>query len=195
MIWEGISWRMSLGDRRGTDGPDHGHGRMKEEVRDLEIRWNLPDPCDHNSKGLGGTFRQRLEGLMLDSRRRRRCVVRIERGSYKSTWIRTHEMAVLAVLECFEEVVIEVRMGTLVPWYPNRLFRGSVERVAGELRGWMEAMWGKCEEEGDGDGQSAFVFHPVGDGRAAERCRQERDERWKDANDGGKRTMDWAIGL
>ena len=160
-VQERIPWRLSLGVYRGQQ--EYCFGKMKEGVRDLEIRWNLPD--EYNKRPLNGNVRERLEELQLDRcRRRGRCVVWIERESQKSTWFEVDEIAALSRLQGFEEIIIRVTG-------PVRLSSHKIELVVIQLRPWLERAWGKCQQRQEGK-DILLLFWP----REEEQERYDWDE-------------------
>ena len=173
-VMEKIPWRLSLGPGREGNAEDHRHGRMKDGVRDLEIRWNLPDPCEPFRSDVV----ERLDELELDRcKRRRRCLIRMERGSYLPTLIEAKEMEALATwLEVFEEVDIRIRMGKTMERTncPARLYFYSLEQLAVELGDWLEAAWGNFSQRRVGD-ECSLRFTPFADGRSGERMEGKRN--------------------
>ena len=175
MVTTMIPWRLSLGEAHNKDGAhDFRLGKMKDGVRDLEIRWNLPDPCN-GSEPLEGGVAERLDELELGGRRRRGCcVILIERGSYKATWFQVNDVEALAKLDVFEEVTIRIRMGETV--CPARLSSHKIELVAVELRAWLETAWGQCQcRQGGGGKELSLCFRPGGDGRIDKRTEGKGD--------------------
>ena len=178
MVREKVPWRLTLGRCKVEE--DHHYGKMKEDVRDLEIYWGLPDACD-DSRPLVGTVAARVEELKLGKGKRRgRCVIRIERWSHKATWIRKDEVRALAAVAVFEEVVVEVCMGSDVPC-PSRLSLTKVKLVGDLVGGLLETAWGGCREGGDGK-MICYSFRPAGDGVGEERILERWKKEIQDAN-------------
>ena len=161
MVLKMIPWRLSLGACREEEGQewekgkDYRFGKMKEGVRDLEIRWYLPQLYEKSS--LEGKVRDRLEELQLDSGSRRgRCSVWIRRRSERMTWFEVNEIEALSRVQGFEEIVVRITG-------PNGVSIGMLKRVVARLRPRLDEAWGECDQWQEANG-ILLCYRPTADG-------------------------------